>query len=167
MIRESGRRIVGKHSETIQLSRYNCLTCYVSNISALFKTYLCPSCEDFINRAPKQERHLTTCEERVEHVFPKNVNPLRETVFDKIDSFNIPCSDDQKLFQTMAVLDFQAICVQGDKVRDTVTTTWIGKHVRVSVSVPSNLMEQPIFLCNFNTGALVEPFFDAIDGLAI
>ena len=56
-------------------------------------------------------------------------------------------------------------CVQEDEFRDTDTTTWIGKHVPISVSVSSDLIEQPVFLCNSTPAALVESF-DVLDGLA-
>ena len=40
------------------------------------------------------ERQLTTCEKRARHVFPENVYQVRETLFDKLDSFNIPYTDE-------------------------------------------------------------------------
>ena len=89
---------------------------------------------------------------------------LQETLFDKIDSFDIPYSDDQKLFITMAIFDFDSICVQENNFRDTDTTTLIGKHVPMSVSISSNLIEQPIFLCNSNTASFVESFVDDLMG---
>ena len=46
------------------------------------------------------------------------------------------------------------------------TTTWIGKHVRISVSISSNLISESIFLCNSNPRDLVESFLDAEEGLA-
>ena len=49
---------------------------------------------------------------------------------------------------------------------NTETTTWIGKHVPISVSISSNLIAQPIFLCNSNPRDLVESFIDAVEGLA-
>ena len=124
-------------------------------MNALFKAYRCPSYEKFINKAGNLERHLTTFKERIKHVFPKNVYQLREILFDKLDSFKIPYSDDQELFKNMAIFDFEPICVQEDKFRDVATMTWIGRHVPISVSNSSNLIEKPIFLCNSNPGALV------------
>ena len=88
-------------------------------------------------------------------------------MFDKLDSFNILYFDDQKLFKNMAIFDFESICVQKDKLRDTHTTTRIGKHVPISVPFSSNLIEQQNYLCNSNYRALVESFVDALDGLAI
>ena len=90
---------------------------------------------------------------------------LRETLFDKKDCFIIPYSHDQKLFKNMATFDFESICVQEDKFRDTATTNWIDKHFSIFVSISSNLIEQPVFFCIFNPGALVESFVGTLGGL--
>ena len=97
---------------------------------------------------------------------PENMYQLRETLFDKIDSFSIPYSDDQKLFKNMAIFDFESIFVQENKFRDTNATTWIGEHVPISVSPSTKLIKQPIFLCDSNPGALVPSFVYALDGFA-
>ena len=70
---------------------------------------------------------------------------LRETLFGKLDSFTIPYSDDQKLFKNIKIFNFESIYLLEDKFRYPDTTTWIAKHVPISVSVSSNLIEQPIF----------------------
>ena len=112
------------------------------------------------------KRHLVRCSERVKHIYPKNVYQLRETPFDKLDSFDIQYTDDHKLFNNLAVFDFQSICIPTEKFKNTETTTWIGKHVPISVSISSNLIAMPIFLCNSNPRDLVESFIDAVEGLA-
>ena len=65
MIGELARRSVGKHSNTVRLLRYIRHICYVFDINALFKAYRCPSCHDFIKTVQYQDRHLTTCKERL------------------------------------------------------------------------------------------------------
>ena len=110
---------------------------------------------------------MTTCKERVKQLFPWNVYQLREKIFDKLDSFSVPYSDDQKFFRSVATfVDFESIRAQGDKFRDIETKTWISRRVPISVPFSSNLIEQPIFLCNSNPGTLVELLVDALDGLA-
>ena len=74
------RGSVRKHDNTVRLLRYNSHICYVSDINVLFKAYRCPSCDTFFNRAPNLERNLTTCNETVIYVYPKNVYQLRETL---------------------------------------------------------------------------------------
>ena len=91
---------------------------------------------------------------------------MREKLFDKLDSFIIPHPDDQKFLKNMAFFDFESICVQEDKFRHTKITTWISRHVALSVSTSSNLVEQPILVCNSNPGALVESIVDVVEELA-
>ena len=91
---------------------------------------------------------------------------LRETLFDRLDSFSIQYTDDQRLFTNIAVFNFESICIPEEKIKNTETTTWIGKHIPISVSISSNLIAKPIFLCNSNPRDLVESFVDAVEGLA-
>ena len=112
------------------------------------------------------ERHLVRCRERVKHIYPKNVYQLRETLFDKLGSFGIQYTDDQKLFTNLAVFEFESICIPEENIKNTKTTTWIGKHVPISVSISTNLIAKPILLCNSIPRDLVESFIDAVEGLA-
>ena len=155
MIAELARRSVGKLSNTVRLLRYNSQVCYFLDINVRFKAYRCPSYDAFFNRAPILERHLTTCSERVEHVYPNNMYQLRETLFDKLDSFGIPYMDNQKLFSNMAILDIQSICVADESFRDTETTTWVGKNVSLSASI-----QAPIFVSDPIPCDLVLSFID-------
>ena len=109
---------------------------------------------------------MVRCSERVKHIYPKNVYQLRETLFDKLDSFDIQYRDVQTLFTYIAVFDFDSICIPEEKFKNTETTTWIGKHVPISVSISSNIIATRNFLCNFNPRDLVESFIDAVEGLA-
>ena len=71
----------------------------------------------------------------------------------------------QKLFYNLAVFDFESICIPEEELKNTKTTTWIGKHVPISVSISSNLIAEPLFLCNSNRRDLVESFIDTVEGL--
>ena len=89
-----------------------------------------------------------------------------KTLSDKLDSFGIKHLSEQKLFKSLAIVDFESICVQEETFRDTNTTTWIGKHVPISVSISSNLVEEPILLCNSDPQQLVASFIGALESLA-
>ena len=91
---------------------------------------------------------------------------LRETLFDKLDGFGISYNDDQKLFKNLAIFDFESICVASDQLKDTNTTTWIGKREPISVSFFSNLIDEPVFLCDKDPKALIISFVEAIEDLA-
>ena len=52
----------------------------------------------FLNRTINLEQYLTTCSERVKNVYPGNVYQIRATLFNKLDSFGIKYTTEQKLF---------------------------------------------------------------------
>ena len=166
MVGELARRSIKMYEKNVQLIRYNSHICYVDNINALFKVFRCSTCDTYFQKNGKLERHLVRRSERVKHIYPKNVYQLRETLFDKLGSFEIQYTDDQQLFNNLAVLDFETICLPDQKIKNTETTTWIRKHVPILVSISSNLTARPIFLCNFNPRDLVESFIDTVEGLA-
>ena len=166
MVGELARRSIKKYEKNVQLIRYNSHICYVDNINALFKAFRCSTCETYFQETGNLELHLVRCSERVKHIYPKNVYQLQKTLFDKLESFDIQYTDDQQLFNNLAVFDFESICIPEEKFRNTETTTWIGKHVPISVSISSNLIAKPIFLCNSNARDLVESFIDGVEGLA-
>ena len=64
------------------------------------------------------------------------------------------------------IICIPSICIPDEKFKNTETTTWIGKHVPISVSIFSNILALPMFLCNSNPRNLVESFIDAVEGLA-
>ena len=138
MVGELARRSIKKYEKSVQLIRYNSHICYVGNIHALFKAFRCPTCDTYFQKTGSLERHLVRCSERAKHIYPKNVYQLRETLFDKLDSFDIQYTDDQKLFNNLAVFDFESICIPEEKFKNTATTTWIGKHVPIFDIFKSN-----------------------------
>ena len=166
IIGELARRSVQKYEYTVRLLRYNNHICYVNNINAFFQAFRCPNCENFFNRTFNLERHSTTCTERAKNVYPRYVYQIRETLFDKLDSFGIKYTSEQKLFKNLAIFDFESICVQEETFRDTNTTTWIEKHVPISVSISSNLVEEPFFVCNSDPHHLVASFIGALENSA-
>ena len=166
IVGELARRSVQKYQTTVWLLRYNNHICHVNNINAVFQSFRCPKCDIFFNRTSYLQRNLTTCSERLKNVYPRNVYQIRETLFDKLDSFGINYTSEQTLFKNLAIFDFESICVQEETFRDTKTTTWIGKHVPISVSISSNLVEEQIFLCSSDRHHLVASFIGVLEKLA-
>ena len=102
----------------------------------------------------------------MKHIYPKNVYELRETLFEKLEGFNLPVSEDNKLFNNLAIFDFEPICVPTEELKEKQTTTWIGKHVPISVSISSNLIDEPIFLYNKDPQNLIIDFVSKLELLA-
>ena len=63
-----------------------------------------------------------------------------------------------KLFKKVAVLDFESIWVQQETLKDIEKITWIGIYVPILISFSSNLVEEPLFLCNIIPHYLVAIF---------
>ena len=83
-----------------------------------------------------------------------------------LDFSSIKYTSQQKFFKNLAIIDFESICVQEESFSDTKPTTWIGRHVPISVSISSNLLEEPIFICNSDPHHLVPCFIGALETLA-
>ena len=135
-------------------------------MNSFFKSVRCSRCVTIFSKTGNLERLLITCSERVKHFYPKDVYQLRETLFEKLDSFYIPYRKNQKLFENLDIFDFESICVKEETYKETETTKWIGKHVPISVSISSNLISEPIFLCNSDPRHLVSSFVSTLEGLA-
>ena len=163
---ELARRNIDMYDNNINLLRYNNHICYVDDINTFFKRFRCPNCDNFIKRAGIFQRHVKSCKDRIQHVYPKSVYTLREILFDILDGFGIGYEEDQKLFKNLAVFDFESICVTSNEVKYTNTTTWIGKHEPISVSISSHLLQVPIFLCNKDPKTLFVSFVEALEELA-
>ena len=166
LIGELARRSTQKFEKRVKLLRYINHICYVSDRNSFFKFFSCSTCDTTFSETGNLEQHLVTCSERVKHIYPKIVYQLGETMFEKLDSFKFPYREDQKLFKNLAVFDFESICVKEETYKETETTKWIGKHVPMLVSVSSNLIQKPIFLCNSDLRHLVSSSISALEGLA-
>ena len=132
-----------------------------------FQAFCCPNCDTFFNRTFNLERNLNTCCERVKNFYPRNVYQIRETLFDKLDSFGIKYTSQQKRFRNLAKFDFESICFQEESLKDTKTTTWIGKPVPISITISSNLVEEAIFFYDSDPHHLVSSFIGTLEGLAL
>ena len=95
-----------------------------------------------------------------------NIYTLRETLFEKLDGFNIEYTKEQTLFKNVAIFDFESICVPSEELKPTETITWIGKHEPISVSISSNLLDKPIFLCDKDPQSLIIDFVANLELLA-
>ena len=156
---ELARRSIGRFDKTVKLLRFNNHIIHTNDIDSFFKCFRCPSCDTFFHKSDHFNQHLLRCKDRVRHFYPKNVYELRETLFEKV-------SEDNKLFNNLAIFDFESICVPTEELKETQTTTWIGKHVPISVSISSNLIDDPIFLYNKDPQNLIIDFVSNLELLA-
>ena len=160
------RRGIERFDKTVKLLRFNNHIIHTNDIDYFFKCFRCPSCDTFFKRSEFLNKHLLRCKDRVKHFDPKNVYELRKTLFETLEGFSLPVSEDNKLFNNLAIFDFESICVPTEELKETQTTAWIGKHVPNSVSISSNLIDEPIFLYNKDPQNLIIDFVSKLEMLA-
>ena len=152
---------------TVRLVRQNNQVCFVSNIKAAFQWFCCPIVTLFFYQTLSLEPLLTTSSEWVKNLYLRNIYQVHKTVFDKLDSFGIKYSSEQKLFEKSAIFDFEPIFVQEEIFEDITTTTCIGKRLLIFVSISSNIVNEPIFLWNCNPRHLVATLIGFLKSLAV
>ena len=143
-------------SDTISLLQYDNHICWTKNIDKFLKKYRCRNCENFWSRSFNFQRHIRTCSERITHRYPTGPYQFIETVFENVRNLDIEVEN--YLFKNLVVFDFESITVHDQSLNHTDSTTFIGKHVPISVSIHSNLIWQPIFICDINPRCLVTKF---------
>ena len=99
----------------------------------------------------------------IKNIYTKNSCTLRETLFEKLDEFNIRYTKEQTFFRKGRFFDFESICLPSEEIRPTDTVIRIGKHEPISVSISSNFLNKPIFLCDKNQQLLIIDFVANMD----
>ena len=103
----------------------------------------------------------------MKNVYPKNEPKILETNFDKLESFGNKYTSEQTLHKISNIRLWIHLCPRRDLQRhknDKVDR--IGKHVPISVSISSNHVEEPIFLCYSDPHYVVASFIGALESLA-
>ena len=111
-------------------------------------------------------RHMQNCSDNIHHKYPTGAYQLAETIFDRLDDVKINVPQELRLFSHLIVFDFESITVPDNTLRNTDLTSWIGKHVPISVSIASNLLEDPIFICNEDPYQLIRDFVSNLTYIA-
>ena len=91
---ELAQRSIQKFEKSVRLLRYNNHICYVSDMNFFFKSCRCSTSDTIFSKTRNLKQHLISCSERFKHTYPKNIYQLRETLFEKLDSFNFPFRED-------------------------------------------------------------------------
>ena len=63
-------------------------------------------------------------------------------------------------------MTFESIFVRNETIKRTNTTTWKGEKVPISVTISSNVVEEPIVLRNYKFHHLLACFVEALEKLA-
>ena len=88
-----------KQENIVRVLSYNRHLCDVNNINPAYQFFHYPNFDIFFNRTSNLAQNLTICSERVKNVFHKNLYQFQEILFNKLDSFGIEYTSEQKLFE--------------------------------------------------------------------
>ena len=84
---------------------------------------------------------------------------LKETVFERLEDIGIHVEKEIRLFTNFAFFDFESITVADNTLKNSDSTTWIGRHVPISVSI-SYSFGSGVILCNSDPKQLVRHFIE-------
>ena len=156
LIRELSHQSANLFSDTVSLLQYDNHICWTKNIDKFLKKYRCRNCDKFWSHSFNFPRHIRSCSERITHRFSTGPYQLNEIVFEKMRNLDIEVEN--YLFKNLVVFDFESITVHDHFLNHTDSTTFFGKRVLISVSIHSNLISEPIFICDLNPRCLVTKF---------
>ena len=166
IIGEFAERSLQRFSSTANLLRYSNHICYVTDVNIVFKWFRCSTDDKLFSRRFNLQRNLPKCKEMVRNIYPRSVFQLRETLSDEFKAFDIEVSKEKLLFTNFAVFDFESICVKSTTIANTETNTWVGEYEPMSVSTTSDLLEEPILICDTELQSLLSSFVTSSENLA-
>ena len=130
-----------KRTMTTSLLRYENHISWTAEINKFLKKFRCYVSNQFFDRSNNLLVHRRNCSKNTQHRYPSGAYQLSETVFDLLEDLNIIVPAELRLFSRLIVFDFESITVTDMTLNNTELTSWIGKHVPISVSISSNLLE--------------------------
>ena len=165
IIGEFAERSVQKYDNTVSLLRYNYHICYVSNINAVFQSFRCPNCDIFSTEHPtwstfnylQWTSKYYLSEERISN--PKNCLWQAEL-------FRYQIHKSTKTVQKLSKIGFWINLCPRRVLQRYKDNNVVGNPVPISVSISSNVVEEPNFLYNSDPHHLVSSFIGALEGLA-
>ena len=83
-----------------------------------------------------------------------------------MEFFGIEYITEPALFKYLTIFDFESICVQEESFINTHKAKRIGKHIPILVSISSNLLSEPFFLCNSSSSSRYL-FISALENIAL
>ena len=166
MFAELTRRSSMNRLQTTSLLRYENHICWTADINKFLKKFRCYICDHFYDRSYNLVNHMKNCSESTQHKYPSGAYQLSDTIFDRLEEFNIIVPDELRLFPNLIVYDFESKTVHDSTVKNTELTSWIGKHVPISVSLCSNFNPDTLFICNEDPNQLIRDFVQNLVALS-
>ena len=99
------------------------------------------------------------------NIYPRNVYKIQKKSM-TIWIILVLSTRVNKSFKKVALINFESICFKKDTFKRANKTTWITKHVSITVSNFSNHVEDQICFCSSDRRHLVAPFAGTVENLS-
>ena len=145
IVDELTRRSALRFSRIVNLICYDNHICWTEIMKNLLKKFRCHTCDTFLSSTRNLLNHQRQSRENIKHVHPTGVHQLKETVFEQLEDIGIHVNNEVRMFTNFAVFDFESITVADNKLKNSDSTAWIGRHVPISVSISYSFGSGVIF----------------------
>ena len=144
------------HPDTVYFNIYCSHISYIKDFSLYSKSYQCATCNRLFDKIFAWRVHMRSCSVVTKHKFPGGFLSPKRTIFEELADWGINVASHNHFYPWFIVFDFESILQQTSK-KVSETTTYIQKHVPISVSVSSNVdgYDTPVCIVNADTEHLI------------
>ena len=140
---------------------------YIRDFAMYSQKYQCQTCQRHFDHAGNLHRHQKSCTNKTKFVYPGGFHRARESIFDRLEQYNIHVSEEDRTYPWYICYDFEAL-LQKVQDRPTDTLQWTHKHIPVSVSLCSNVEghSEPTCIVESDQDRLVKSMVTIINEIA-
>lgn len=110
---------------------------YINDFSKYAQKYRCTTCDRHFKKSSDLHRHQRVCSNKTKFLYPGGFHKAQESIFDRLDQYEIRVPEDERTFELYICYDFEAL-LQNVHDQSTEFLHWTAKHVPISVSICSN-----------------------------
>ncbi|XP_078601001.1 uncharacterized protein LOC144876010 [Branchiostoma floridae x Branchiostoma japonicum] len=134
------RRPLSTHNNTMYLNLCEQHYSYIKDFKTYAKSYACPQCGKRWPHRGHCERHIRTCDGKVNKEYPGGAYHLPQTIFEKLQDEGIVVPEEDRYYPYRACFDIECL-LKPLTDQKTDKMTWEAAHELLSVSVCSNVPE--------------------------
>ena len=158
----------GQNKTTMYLNLYQNHVSYIRNFAGYAQKYQCKTSDRHFNHAGNLNKHQRNCANQTKYVYPGGFYQPTESVFERLDQYNIHVPDEDRTYPWFVCYDFEAILEKTNE-RPTEKLTWTQRHVPISVSMCSNVegYSDPVCIVEPNQDKLVIEMVETLTNIAL
>lgn len=123
---------------TMYVNLYENHISYIKDLSMCAQKYRCTTCDRHFKQSNDLHRHQRVCSNKTKFVYPSGFHNAQESIFDRLDKYEIRVPEDEHTFEWYICYDFEAL-QQNVYDQSTEFIHWTAKHVPISVSICRNV----------------------------